>query len=316
MPRAVGGGEWRLPDMVRLEEAIAQADGSCGWVVTLCAGAGWFAGFMSPAFASRLAATRDVCLAGSGASTGYADRDGDGWRLNGQWGHATGAPIASHFTLNAQLREGGLPLLDERGQARVRAFVVPASAVQVEPDTWHSIGLRASTSCAFVLSDVQARDEQAFDIAAERATAAGPLYRFPFEPLAFVTLAACVAGMARHFLALAQPLVERRIPFLNAESSHAKRLRLKCQASLESARASFYEELESAWRRIEAGHCLDEAQAGRVNEASRALVKAAREGVDEVYPVCGLRAADPRSDINRVWRDFHTATQHGLWLQP
>jgi alkylation response protein AidB-like acyl-CoA dehydrogenase len=315
MPRAVGGGELPLPEMVKLEEAIAAADGSCGWVVTLCAGAGWFAGFMPPDLARRIAATPDVCLAGSGAPTGHADRDGDGWRLNGQWGHASGAPLATHFTLNARLREGGLPLLDERGQPRVRAFVVPATDVHLVADTWHSIGLRASASGAFALQGVRALDAQAFDIAADRATSDGPLYRFPFEPLAFVTLAACIAGMARHFLALAEPLVERRIAHLGAASSQARRLRLERLSALEAARAAFHGELEAAWRRVEAGDELDAAQADRVNGVSRALADAAREGVDAVYPACGLRAADPRSDINRVWRDLHTATQHSLWLQ-
>jgi hypothetical protein len=30
--------------------------------------------------------------------------------------------------------------------------------------------------------------------------------------------------------------------------------------------------------------------------------------------LCGLRAADEASDIGRVWRDLHTATQHALLL--
>ena len=79
-PRSCGGAELALPDAVRLEEAIAAADGSCGWVVTLCAGAGWFAGFLPPALARELLATPRVCLAGSGAPGGQAERDGDGWR--------------------------------------------------------------------------------------------------------------------------------------------------------------------------------------------------------------------------------------------
>lgn len=48
-PRSLGGMELALPQAVRLEEAIAGADGNCGWVVTLCAGAGCFAGFLPPA---------------------------------------------------------------------------------------------------------------------------------------------------------------------------------------------------------------------------------------------------------------------------
>ncbi len=42
-PAAAGGAELALPAVVRLEEALAGADGSLGWTVTLCAGAGFCA---------------------------------------------------------------------------------------------------------------------------------------------------------------------------------------------------------------------------------------------------------------------------------
>jgi hypothetical protein len=38
----------------------------------------------------------------------------------------------------------------------------------------------------------------------------GPLYRFPFLAFAFVTLAANVAGMAHHFVELAEECIARR----------------------------------------------------------------------------------------------------------
>src|SRR5438067_13322496 len=72
-PSDVGGAELALPEVVRLEEAVARVDGSVAWTLTLCAGAGWFAGFLPPDLARAILATRRVCLAGSGAPTGYAD---------------------------------------------------------------------------------------------------------------------------------------------------------------------------------------------------------------------------------------------------
>jgi len=314
-PCEFGGDERPLPDIVRVEEAIAHVDGSCGWVVTLCAGAGWFAGFLPLELARRILTTPDVCLAGSGAPTGYADRDGDGWRLSGRWSHASGSQIATHFTLNAQLREGGLPVLDHRGHPRVRAFVVPAVAVLVEPRSWHSVGLRASTSCAFSLREFQIGADHAFDIDASVATVPGPLYRFSFRPLAFVTLTACVVGMARNFVDLAKPLVDRRIAHLDRASSASAELWRSGEQSLQAARDAFYAELDRAWRLVERNGRLDTAKEHRLEEMSRALVRVAREVVDSIYPCCGLHAADPRTDINRVWRDIHTATQHALWLR-
>ncbi|WEF33674.1 acyl-CoA dehydrogenase [Pseudoduganella chitinolytica] len=312
-PRACGGAELPLPDAVRLEEAIAAQDGSTGWVVTLCAGAGWFAGFLAPSVARAILATPNVCLAGSGAPTGYADRDGDGWRIAGRWDIASGAPMATHFTLNAVLRERGEILRDDAGQPRIRAFVVPARDVTVEP-TWRSIGLRASASHAYRIDGARVPADHGFAIDPACATAPGPLYRFPFMPLAFVTLGANLLGMARHFLALARPLLGTRrhpsgaamleVPAVAARLAAA-------EAALAAGRARFYLLLDDAWAAALADTVID---AATLQGTSLQLVEACRTAVDTVYPFCGLQAAHADSDINRVWRDFHTATQHALLL--
>ncbi|TXI63693.1 MAG: acyl-CoA dehydrogenase [Limnohabitans sp.] len=264
-PQALGGAELPLPEVVRLEEAISAIDGSCGWVVTLCAGAGWFTGFLPPALGRQIMATPRVCLAGSGAPTGFADREGEGWRLNGRWTHASGSQIATHFTFNAQLREGGQALLNAQGQPRVQAFVVPASDVRVEPDSWHSIGLRATTSCAFALQDVRVSADHGFVIDTALATAPGPLYRFPFMALAFVTLGACVLGMARHFVVLAEPFVQRHIPFLDGPSQASQALWQSSHQGLQTSRSGFYAALDQTWLTVKQGAPMDSGAETRVS---------------------------------------------------
>jgi alkylation response protein AidB-like acyl-CoA dehydrogenase len=316
-PRASGGAELALPDVVRLEERIAALDGSMGWVVTLCAGAGWFAGFLPPPLAREIIATRRVCVAGSGAPTGYADLEGDGYRIEGRWDYASGAPMATHFTLNAILRENGQPLLDAAGAPRIRAFIVPARAVEVVP-SWRSIGLRATASHSYRITDKWIAAKHGFQIDAAHATAAGPLYRFPFMSLAFVTLSANLAGMAAHFLALATPsIARRRHPLLGMQlidvPSVAQRVQGAADA-LAAARTLFYRLLDRAWEQVVAGTALSAGDTAALQSASLALVGVARKAVDELYPFCGLYAASEDSEINRVWRDFHTATQHTLLL--
>lgn len=316
-PKAAGGAELPLPAVVRLEEQIAAADGSMGWVVTLCAGAGWFAGFLPPALAGEIVGTRRVCVAGSGAPTGFADIDGEGYRLSGRWDYASGAPMATHFTLNAIIREHGQPLLDDAGAARIRAFIVPARDVQVVP-SWHSIGLRATASHSYRIDGRWIAAQHSFVIDAAHASAEGPLYRFPFFSLAFVTLAANLAGMAGHFLRLAQPAIARRRHPLSGLQlidvpGVAERLRT-ASSELESARQHFYRLLDRAWEQVAGGSAISSGDAAALQSASLALVAVSRKGVDEIYPYCGLYAASELSDINRVWRDFHTATQHTLLL--
>ena len=312
-PRAVGGGEWALPDVVRLEEAVAAADGSAAWVLTLCAGAAWFAGFWPHDLARELLATPGVCLAGSGATTGVAERDGAGWRVSGHWAHASGAPWATHFTFNAALQEGGQPVLDAAGQPRVRSFVVPAAQVTLHK-TWHSQGLRASRSDAFELRDAWVPERQVFDIAVDAATHAGPLYRFPFRAFACVTLGANLLGLAGRFLALAGPLIAQRAQRRGLSDSAALAGWRAADAALREARERFYAALDAAWAGAAAGQPVSAPVAAELEALSQALVAVAREAISRTYPACGLWAADMRSELNRVWRDFHTASQHAIWL--
>ncbi len=319
VPEAVGGGELPLPQGVRLEEALSAADGSTGWTVTLCAGAGWFAGFLAPALARDIVGTPRVCLGGSGAPTGYADIDGDGYRLSGRWNFATGAPMTTHFTMNAVLREHGEALLDAAGAPRMRAFVVPAAHVTVE-ENWHAIGLVATASHTFSLHEVRADASQAFDLVPEAATAPGPLYHFPFMSLAFVTLAANIAGMARNFIGQARELIGRRRHHIThqplTELPQVRQALAQGPSELDAARERFYRLLDAAWARSSRGAHPGQAADHELQRASLDMVHAARRAVDELYPLCGLAASDRRcdSDIGRAWRDLHTATQHALML--
>jgi alkylation response protein AidB-like acyl-CoA dehydrogenase len=306
-PRAVGGGEAALPDVVRLEEAIARLDGSTGWTVTLCAGAAWFAGFLPPHLARDILATPRVCLAGSGAPTGVAEREGDGWRISGTWDYASGAPMATHFTFNAVLRADGQTLLDAGGQPRILAFVVPAALVEAAP-TWRSIGLRATASDSYAVRDRWVHADHGFVIDPAHAREQGPLYRFPFLAFAFVTLAANVAGMAAHFVDLAEDcLRHRRNRFGNGEP-------LIDVPAVRDVRGRFYALLDATWAAVAAGADVGSEQAEAMQSLAQAWVAASRRAVDTLYPYCGLYAARDDTDINRVWRDFQTASQHALLM--
>jgi alkylation response protein AidB-like acyl-CoA dehydrogenase len=313
-PRAAGGAELPLPDVVRLEERLAATDGSLGWVVTLCAGAGWFAGFLPPALAAQIMATPHVCLAGSGAPTGFADIDGDDFLITGRWDYASGAPMATHFTLNAVLRQRGEVLRDGDGKPRIRAFVVPARHVTLEA-SWQAIGLRASASHAYRLDGARVPASHGFTIDAAHATADGPLYRFPFMALAYVTLAANLLGMAGCFVELAGPLIAARrqhgtsVPLAEVPSVAARLA--AAREDLAAHRAALHETLDGAWADVVRHAPPDDAGLQRV---SLQVVATCRRVVDGLYPYCGLQAAREDAAINRVWRDFHTATQHALLL--
>ncbi len=72
-----------LPSALRIEEALAWADGSMGWTVTLCSGANWFIGFLCPEDSHKIFNDEKVCLAGSGRPSGIAKITENGYVTNG-----------------------------------------------------------------------------------------------------------------------------------------------------------------------------------------------------------------------------------------
>lgn len=311
-PKVYGGAELALPRAVRLEEAIAWVDGSMGWVVTLCAGAGWFGGFMLPEPAAQVFAEREACLAGSGAATGTAERVPEGYRVSGKWWHASGAPHNTVFTANCVVTEHGQPVIDDAGDTVIRPFAFFRNEVSII-HTWKSFGLVATASHAFEINELIVPANRGFSLEAGSALIDVPLYHYPFLQLAEVTLAANISGMCIHFLDLASASV---IFKRDAEQPVLQKVIDEATLSLQQVRQSFYAVLDVSWQELLNEFKVTPETLTALSSTARALAKQSRHSVESVYPYCGLPAAATDAEMNRVWRDIHTASQHSLLVYP
>ncbi len=312
VPAAYGGLALSLPEGLALSESLALADGSMGWTATLCSGANWFVGFLQPALADTLFNRPDACLAGSGRPSGIARRivmetlNGvvNGYEISGAWKYATGAPHATAFTANCRIEENGRLLQNADGSPLVQAFVFLRDEVAIIED-WHTIGMIATASHSFEVDRLQVPEDRTFAIDPAKALLPGPIYRFPFLQFAEATLAVNYAGMAARFIALAQT------------NPAPDTLGLAVQAAdrLQEYRQAFYASVTLAWEPCRLGQSIPPSALDELSHTSRALATGARRLVDELYPHCGLRAADPATEMSRVWRDLHTASQHSLFTR-
>lgn len=310
-PAVYNGGEKALPDVVRLEEAIAWTDGSMGWVVTLCSGAGWFGGFMNTQLAHAVFADPNACLAGSGAATGIAEESEEGYLVSGKWWYASGAPHNTVFTANCRMVKNGLPLTGNNGEPLIKAFAFMRNEVNIVR-TWQSFGLVATASHAFEVKELYVPANRLFVIDDHAAVTEGTLYRYPFLQLAEVTLAANLSGMALHFLEEAALLIKQK----NGTSPGVEHTMLqKAFLLMDECRQLFYAALDASWKQQQEGHIPEEILQ-RVSFTARELAMQSRKLTEELYPFCGLIAADKHTEINRIWRDIHTASQHNLLVYP
>jgi len=308
VPAVYSGREMSLPDLVRLEESISWADGSVGWVVTLCCGAGWFGGFLQPEKAKTVFSGPRVCLAGSGAPTGTATINESGYLINGIWKYASGAHHATYFTANCIIKKGDETVLDEDGNPLILPFIFDSKDVEVFP-AWKYVGMMGTGSDAFRVTDLEINADCCFKIDPKAAVVEGALYQYPFLQLAEATLAANISGIAIHFMDLCAEIFKEKLgqdKYSDAQKNILKDNLTRLHDDLEIARSEFYKAVDRSWNDD------NEKALQAVSSTSRKLAKTARECVDQLYPYCGLNAANPESEINKTWRDIHTASQHSL----
>ncbi len=313
VPNIYGGLEMPLPKLIRMEEALSWADGSFGWVITLCAGAGWFGGFIDPAIAKAIFSDPKVCLAGSGAATGTATKTGNGFIINGSWKYASGVKHATHFTANCVIKHGEETMLTAEGTPLILPFVINSSRAELIP-AWKYIGMMGTGSHAFKINDLEVPANRCFKIDGEAKAINAPLYNYPFLQLAEGTLAANLSGMALHFVDLCGPIFEQRQrsdKLTDANRNTLVYILQEVKTNLQIIRNDFYEAVDTSWGNFTA-NAKRASALKTVSHASRQLALTARESVDKLYPYCGLMAASPDTEINQVWRDLHTASQHSL----
>jgi alkylation response protein AidB-like acyl-CoA dehydrogenase len=295
IPASIGGKEYDLPELMRAEEAAAWVDGSVGWVVALAGGAGFFAGFVDELTAKALFQKEDICVAGTGFPAGTAAPVEGGYLVNGHWKYASGAPHAKLYTANCKIGE------------EIRAMIFLPDQVELA-DGWKSVGLRATASQDMIIHNAFVPAERSFSLDKSFPHAQGPLYTYPFHQQAEALLSITLMGMGMRFLDLFE---ERIIPRYRSPNP-IKVLYEEVRSSVEKARKHLYEAVEHSWEPYKRGAKATDEQMKAVGEAARAASRIAREASDRLYPYGGMEMMQVDSDINRVWRDIHTASQHAL----
>lgn len=313
VPVAYGGPGKKLPEILRLEEDLAYVDGSTAWTVTLCSGAGWFAGFLNEELAKEVFADRKVCFAGSGAVGGTAQKTDNGYRINGHWKYASGALHATIFTANCVLQDqNGNDVLDEQGQQVIKSFILKRDEVEIQSG-WSYFGLVATGSHAFDVHHIVVPANRSFKINEPKVADEG--FDYPFLQLAETTLAVNSLGMAKRFLDLVNDSFFNRSGFKRYSPEQVVFFQeelARCKRNLAITKADFYKAFDTSWQQLIRKNTIDVSLLGEVSKLSRELAHQSRIVVDTLYPYAGLEAAKRETELNRVWRDIHTASQHAL----
>ena len=315
--RAKGGPQMTLPQHLAVIEALAHADPSVGWCVKIGTDSGLIAEFLPPAASARLLPGPDMITAGQFTTAhGTLERVDGGYRLTGRFPFGSGVTHADVVMSGGALIENGAPVIGPGGIPEGRLAFCRADQLTIE-DTWHTHGLRGSSSCHYRADGVFIPEDQALRI--EEAMFAGrePLYSSGFNWV--TTMAAVPLGTARRALDEAKALIQIRKaglpPRPMAETVQAREAIANAETQWGAAHAFLHRAAEEFWAELETGAPSVETK-GRLALANVNSFRMAADVTRRLFDLIGANVIFQGSVLERLARDALTLNQHMIIARP
>jgi len=311
-----GGLEVDPITAARAVETISRANPSTGWVVMiLAATAYWVSSQLSDDSAKEIFLSGpEVSLAGTLVPAGKAVRAEGGWLLSGRWPFASGCMHADWMGSGSFLHEGDVLVRKEDGSPEMRLFLSPVSECEIL-ENWDTTGLRGTGSHDYILDQV---------FVPEKFVIRHPLQGSQLRPGAhYAYPAVATPMMAAVSMGAAQAAVDGLITLLNekkdsrsgqpvSEDSDKQVSLGSAVALVEAARSYLYEVFEEVWQAVNQDGVLSHRLRGRFRIASTNAVISSVRAVDEVYSAGGATSIYRSSNLERLFRDVHTAAAHAF----
>ena len=309
VPKTLGGSETSPRISSEVFETLAQGDAACAWVAFIAATSGSALARIESSVAQQMFNTPETMIAGVFAPNGKAIKAEDDYVLNGRWQWGSG-------TQNADWVLAGSLLIDPQQSSdtkpRARMCLVPQSSVEFL-DTWHSSGLKGTGSTDFRINNCRIPSAHIVGLEVDKMPDT-PLFQFPNFTLLALGIAAVSMGIARaaldNFVELAQAKKRSGNSVPIAERGHTQMQIAEAEATLRSARAFYYDSLNEAWTRAEAGQAVEVDQRRNLRLSTTHAVMASTKVVDAAYNLAGGVSVYQSSNLQRHFRDVHVASQH------
>lgn len=295
VPKSYGGLGYDLQKGLDEIQKLAQKNGSLAWMVTLCAGANYFSRNLKPEIAEALFKNQNICFGGSGMIGGTAEKNGDKYLINGCWKYATGSIYLTHFTFNAKVIKDGIPVLDNNGQEQFKSFIISKEFVKIVED-WTSMGMKETQTHAFEIFNQNISKD--FSFVYNTFYSSSNLDKIPFQIFTDLTFIVNYLGMAIHYLELSKVEIKT-----NHSISKLQQTTFEIKHKIPFLVSRLEETLQ-----IESSN-LDSLTL-EIHQYGIEIVKQLSHQILDVYLNLGLKASQENTELNKVFKDFFTATQH------
>ncbi len=311
VPSRVGGTEGTFTELTRAVAIVGRGCPAAAWCASVIANIGRLAAYLpADGWADVWADGPDAVLVGGLTPTGTAEPVTGGWRVSGRWAYISGVDFADWALVTAQVPGGN------RSAARV--FAVPRRSFQVI-DTWDTLGMHGTGSNTVVFDDVFVPSARSFareDVFSGRATdsTAHP-HTVPLPAVNGLAFAGPILGAAYGMLDAWRALVAGRLR--NAVPGTPGRSRTTYDLTF--ARAAG--EIDAAGLLLERtsaigdrGSDITPLEVARNLRDCSLAVEILVTAVDRLFETAGTAAQAGASQVQRFWRDVHSASSHVLLL--
>jgi alkylation response protein AidB-like acyl-CoA dehydrogenase len=307
VPRAVGGTELALPDIVDVYEEIARANGSLGWCYFAAdCTAAYFGAYLDDVGVETVFGDGVPLMAGQFAPNGTAASNGDELVISGDYQFGSG--IAHADWVGA-----GVLTNSEEGSGSEYLFACfPANKADLHGN-WDVLGLRATASYDYTLRDVHVPRNQAFNFFQPIVRRGGSLYTLGVLPLTAAGHAGWALGVTRRVLDEVAAIAISTTR-LGATSPLSKNERFLfefgvLEGRVRSGRAWVREASRAAEAEAARDGAISAFTASLLREACRKVNQDGADIARQAYLLAGTRALRD-GPIQEGFRDLHAGSQH------
>jgi len=318
-PAAFGGFEYGPTELARIGFELGQACGSTGWCGTLTIAFQWMMAYFPEQAQRDVWADPTNIVAASYTPSKQCEVVSDGFRIAGQWPYASNCENCQWLMVGAVIPAGN------DTAPGLAWFLVPASDVTVDQDSWFTSGLQGTGSKTlridapvFVpahrmvrLSDIMAGTPPGTRIDDNIMS------RFAFPTFGPTALVSPVIGMAQGaldaFVEMTRSRVRAAKPGMVVPLANSPLIQGKigaASAAIESAFTLLIHSLETADAKLRAGQTLDTAERIAIRRNQGYAAKQSVNVVNELFSKEGASGSDLASPLQRFWRDVNAASLH------
>jgi alkylation response protein AidB-like acyl-CoA dehydrogenase len=309
-PIEVEGAELAPAVALRSAEEVARGDMSAGWCVSIAITSSLLAAYLPPEPREELFGGGRGVASGVWAPRGKARPVDGGVVVSGRWAFCSGVTHADLLFAGCLIDTPGGPPSDRP----VPSVVAIAKRDLEIVDTWHTLGLRGTGSHDAIADKVFVPGERMFSLF-DGPRLDRPLYRFPIFGFFALSIAAAALGNARAAIDELVDLAGGKVGLGSsrtlAERASTQAEVARADASLEAARALYYQAIDAAWRSACAGDApVEVSLRSGLRLAATHAVRTSADVARSMYDLAGGTAIYDHSPLQRRFRDAHTATAH------